>query len=80
MPFYLAGAKVARFHGFGPTIGAALNVTLMSYCGHMHVEVNIDAGAIPDPEVLIDYLREGFEEVLSVAGVTDQVVLPVRAS
>jgi hypothetical protein len=77
-PFYLAGAKITNFYAFGPTIGAALNVTLMSYCGTCMVGVNIDAGAIPDPEVFMDCLRDGFDEVLSVVGVSDGVVLPVR--
>jgi diacylglycerol O-acyltransferase len=78
VPFYLAGAKVTHFYGFGPTIGAALNVTLMSYCGTCMVSVNIDAGAIADPDVFMDCLRDGFNEVLSVAGVSDGVVLPVH--
>jgi len=77
-PFHLAGAKVENLYGFGPTIGAALNVTLMSYCGTCMVGVNIDAGAIADPDVLMDCLREGFDEVLGVVGSNDQVVLPVR--
>jgi WS/DGAT/MGAT family acyltransferase len=77
-PFYLAGAKVEKFYGFGPTIGSALNVTLMTYCGTCLLAVNMDAGAIPDPDVFMDCLREGFEEILAVAGFTDHVVLPVR--
>ena len=28
VPLYLTGAKVDSFYGFGPTIGAGLNVTL----------------------------------------------------
>jgi diacylglycerol O-acyltransferase len=78
VPFYLAGAKVTKFYGFGPTIGSALNVTLMTYCGTCMVGVNLDAGAIPDPDVLMDCLREGFDEVLAVGGYEDVVVLPAR--
>ena len=78
-PFYLSGAKVDGFYGFGPTIGAALNVTLMSYCGTCFVGINIDTGAIPDPEVLMDCMRSGFDEILTVAGQTGQVILPNRA-
>jgi hypothetical protein len=33
------------------------------------VGVNIDTGAVPDPLVLMDCLRIGFDEVLGVAGV-----------
>jgi diacylglycerol O-acyltransferase / wax synthase len=78
VPFYLTGTKVSGFYGFGPTIGSALNITLMSYCGTCFVGVNIDSGAIPDPDVLMDCMREGFEEVLAVGGSSGHVVLPNR--
>ena len=78
-PFYLVGAKVDGFYGFGPTIGAALNVTLMSYCGVCFVGINIDTGAIPDPDILMDCMCSGFDEILAVAGQTGQVSLPNRA-
>jgi WS/DGAT/MGAT family acyltransferase len=78
VPFYLAGARVDGFYGFGPTIGTALNITLMSYCGTCHVGVNIDTGAIPDPDVLMDCLRAGFDEVLDTGGPGSRTVLPLR--
>jgi hypothetical protein len=80
VPIYLAGARVERFYGFGPTIGAAVNLTLVSYCGTSFVGINIDTGAVPDPDVLVDCLRDGFEEVLAVAGEHEGVVLPTRMS
>jgi WS/DGAT/MGAT family acyltransferase len=76
VPFYLAGAKVTEFYGFGPTIGAALNVTLMSYCGTCYVGFNIDKGAVPDQEALMDCMRRGFDEVLAVGGDAAPTVLP----
>ena len=76
VPLYLTGAKVDAFYGFGPTIGAALNVTLMSYCGTCYVSVNIDTGAVPDPDVLMDCLREGFDEVLAVGGDAKHATVP----
>jgi diacylglycerol O-acyltransferase / wax synthase len=78
-PLYLAGARIDSFYGFGPTIGAALNVTLMSYCDTCYVGVNIDTGAISDPDVLMDCLRNGFDEVLAVGGGTGRAVLPIGA-
>ncbi|MHB1837928.1 MAG: WS/DGAT domain-containing protein, partial [Solirubrobacteraceae bacterium] len=77
-PLYLTGAKVNRWYAFGPTIGAALNVTLMSYCGTCYVGANIDTGAVPDSEELMNCLREGFDEVLAVGGATGRAVLPLR--
>ena len=78
VPFYLAGAKVTEFYGFGPTIGAALNITLMSYCGTCYVGLNIDTGAVPDPERLMDCMRQGFDEVLAVGGDAAPTVLARR--
>ena len=70
VPLYLTGARVSRFYAFGPTIGAAVNVTLMSYCGTCYLGVNVDTGAVPDPEVLVECLRRGFDEVLTIAAET----------
>lgn len=78
IPLYLTGAKVDSFYGFGPTIGAALNITLMSYCGTCYVGVTIDTGAVTDRDVLMDCLAEGFDEVLAVGNGTGRVVLPGR--
>ena len=78
VPLHLSGAVVDGFYAFGPTIGAALNITLMSYRGTCHVGLTIDTGAVPDPDVLMDCMRDGFDEVLAVAGGDGHVVLPSR--
>lgn len=67
-PVYVGGAEVEGFYALGPTIGSAANVTLMSYAGRCCVGVNTDLGAVPDPDVFLECLRQGFEEVLAVAG------------
>ncbi len=67
VPVYLAGSKITGIFAFGPTIGAALNLTLLSYCGTCHVAVNIDTAAVPDPDTLLQCLRESFDEI-SVLG------------
>lgn len=64
VPMYLAGSKLQRFYPFGPTAGSAVNVTLMSYNGTCCIGVNADGAAIPDPDVFLQCLREGFAEVL----------------
>ncbi|MGZ6639752.1 MAG: WS/DGAT domain-containing protein, partial [Solirubrobacteraceae bacterium] len=79
VPLYLTGAKVDSFYGFGPTIGAGLNVTLMSYCGTCCVGVNVDTGAVPDADVMMDCLQHGFDEVLAVGGGTAHAVSPTTA-
>jgi WS/DGAT/MGAT family acyltransferase len=66
-PMWLLGKKVERFYPFGPTVGSAMNLTLMSYNGVCCIGLNADAAAIPDPDVLADCLRAGFDEVCSIA-------------
>ncbi|MFG1930695.1 wax ester/triacylglycerol synthase domain-containing protein [Mycobacterium sp. NPDC048908] len=66
-PVYLAGAKVRMQYAFSPTIGAALNVTLLSYVDTCALGINADAGAIPDFDVFYDCLVAGFDDVLRLA-------------
>ncbi len=68
VPIYLAGAPVSGYYVFGPTTGSAVNVTLLSYDGICCIGVTIDPAAVPDPDELMQCLREGFEEVLELAG------------
>jgi WS/DGAT/MGAT family acyltransferase len=63
VPVYLAGARVVEWYAFGPTIGAALNATLVSYDGRCFVGLNVDTGAVPDADAMLECLGEGFEVV-----------------
>ena len=78
IPVYLAGARVERYSAFGPTTGSSVNLTLVSYDEACCVGITIDTAAVPDPDVLVECFREGFEEVLHLAGVHDGVRLPLH--
>jgi hypothetical protein len=78
MPVYLCGARLVAYYPFGPTIGSAVNVTLMSYLDTCCVGVNADTGAIPDIGEFMVCLREGFREVLAAGGVDADVRLPLH--
>jgi diacylglycerol O-acyltransferase len=78
IPVHLAGAHVDGFVSFGPTIGASLNATLLSYDGTCAVGVTIDEAAVPDADVLMTCLAEGFDEVLAIAGHDPAARLPLR--
>jgi diacylglycerol O-acyltransferase / wax synthase len=67
VPVYVGGAKLLMQYAFGPTIGAAVNVTLMSYVDTCALGINVDSGAIPDFEVFHECLVAGFDEVLAVS-------------
>lgn len=77
-PVYLAGALTERYVAFGPTIGTSINITLLSYNGTCCVGVTTDSAAVPDHDVLVECLREGFEEVLALSGTHQPVRLPWR--
>jgi diacylglycerol O-acyltransferase / wax synthase len=78
-PLYVGGARLERFYSFAPTIGASVNLSLLSYCGTCTIGVNADTGAVPDPEILMDCLGEEFESVLDLGGDHRPVVFPTRA-
>jgi len=67
VPVFFAGAALESQVAFGPLTGAATNVTLVSYLDDLHIGVNMDRAAIPDRDVFIECLREGFDEVRKVA-------------
>jgi hypothetical protein len=68
VPVFLAGARVRSQYAFSPTIGAAFNITLLSYVDTCALGINADTGAIPDFDVFFDCLVSGFDEVLALAG------------
>ena len=68
-PVYVSGAKILAMIPFGPASGAAANVTLFSYDGHVHVGINCDQAAVPDSERLTECLEAGVDEVLAAASV-----------
>lgn len=73
---WLAGAEVLSFYGFGPTSGAAVSFALVSNVGTCGIGVNADAAAVPDLDVLLACLKEGFAEVISVGEAGGRVATP----
>ncbi|MDQ1374420.1 MAG: diacylglycerol O-acyltransferase / wax synthase [Actinomycetota bacterium] len=65
-PVFLAGAKVEGNFAFAPLSGAGANITLLSYLDEVQVGVNTDPAAVPDPDVFLACLEEGFDEVRKV--------------
>ncbi len=79
-PLHLLGRAVVGYYAFGPTVGSALNITLLTYAGTCCVAVACDTAAVPDPDLLVQCLRESFEEVLDLGGDHDHVRLPVQGA
>jgi diacylglycerol O-acyltransferase len=66
-PVYMAGARVEEFYAFGPLAGAAINITLFSYDGTVHLGVNSDRAAVPDHDLFIRCLREAIDDIVALS-------------
>ncbi|OBG35978.1 wax ester/triacylglycerol synthase domain-containing protein [Mycobacterium sp. E3198] len=68
VPVFLGGAPVRAQYAFGPTIGSAVNVTLLTYVDTCALGIDVDTAAIPDYDIFYEALVAGFDEVLALAG------------
>ncbi|MGI9124408.1 MAG: wax ester/triacylglycerol synthase family O-acyltransferase [Mycobacterium sp.] len=73
---FIAGAKVLRQFGVGPLPGVAMMVVLISRGGFATVTTRYDRAAIAEPELWARCLRQGFDEVLALAGDPHPRVVP----
>jgi WS/DGAT/MGAT family acyltransferase len=67
-PLYIGGARMEANYPVGPTGGTAWNLTLMSYDGHLDMGLNVDAGAVQDPEGLRDAIAAELAALIAAAG------------
>lgn len=65
-PLYLAGARMTANHPLGPLAGTAWNLTTISVDGSLDMGLNVDAGAVDDPEALRADLEAAFAELLAL--------------
>jgi hypothetical protein len=63
-PLYCAGAKLLAHYPVSViTDGMGLNMTVMSYDGHMNFGIVSDRDQIPDLWSMMDRLRDSLEEL-----------------
>lgn len=65
---YLAGSEIVREYAMAPTSGAAVNVALVSVGETACIGVSVDLGAVPDDDVLLEKLVDGFRSITDVVG------------
>jgi WS/DGAT/MGAT family acyltransferase len=61
---WISGSHVEANHPFGPTAGVAFNATVLSYRGALDVGINVDTGAVDDPDHLLRCVRRAAAEFL----------------
>lgn len=66
-PVFMAGARVEEFYAFGPPAGAAINITLFSYDGTVHLGVNADRAAVTDHELFTRCLRAALDDTVALS-------------
>jgi diacylglycerol O-acyltransferase len=67
VPVFAGGARVDRLYAFAPPAGAAVNISLISHCDTCCIGLVTDTTAVPDTDVLVECIREGFDELLSLS-------------
>lgn len=65
IPLYSAGERVERILAFAPLLGAAVNVSMISYLDELNIGVNMDPAAVHDPDALVESLRLSWDEILA---------------
>ncbi len=65
-PLYMAGAQVTQFWPFAPVPGCAMMIAMITHNGRCCIGINSDRAAVVEPELLVDCLREGLEEMLAL--------------
>ncbi len=64
VPLHLCGRRLTALIPFGPLVGCATNITMVSFDGTAHIGVNCDPAAIDDPAGFTADLRSAFRKVL----------------
>jgi diacylglycerol O-acyltransferase / wax synthase len=68
-PLYMAGARLEAHHPISViTDGMGLNITVMSYCGHLDLGIVADREQMPDVWSVIGWLGESLEELRPPTG------------
>jgi WS/DGAT/MGAT family acyltransferase len=66
LTLYVAGARLLHNYPVGPVAGTAFNLTSLSYRGNMDMGLHIDAGAVPEPEILRSEMQAALERIVAV--------------
>lgn len=66
VPIYVGGAQILHNYPIGPLMGSAFNLTLLSSSDSLDMGLNIDAGAVDEPEMLARLLDGAIDDFVSL--------------
>src|SRR5262249_24882168 len=64
-PVFFAGAEVTHFWPFAPVPGCGMMIAMISHTGRCCIGINSDRAAVTEPELLVECLRKGLDEMLA---------------
>ena len=65
-PVYMADAEITQFFPFAPVPGCGMMIVMMSHNGRCCIGINSDRAAVTEPELLVECLRAGLDEVVAL--------------
>lgn len=66
LPVFVAGAEILSNYPVGPLGGVAFNLTLLSHVGSLDMGLNMDIGAIEQPDLMFSFLSGAFDDLLAI--------------
>lgn len=70
-PTFVAGSQIVAQYGMGPVPGVAMMAVMITRLGRAFVGVRYDTASFTDDELLERCLIEGFDEVITAAGLSN---------
>jgi WS/DGAT/MGAT family acyltransferase len=81
VPLFCAEAKVSGLYPVSiPAHGMALNITVQSYVDNLDFGLTADRRAVPDIDVLADYLQQSFDELVAALAPPAAPAVPAETS
>jgi hypothetical protein len=65
-PVYMAGAEITHFYPFAPVPGCGMMIVMLTHNGRCCIGVNSDQAAVTEPELLLECLHAGLDEMLAL--------------
>lgn len=65
-PVFMGGAEVTQFWPFAPVPGCGMMIVMMSHNGRCCIGINSDRAAVTEPELLLECLRAGLDEIVAL--------------
>lgn len=67
-PVYMGGARITHFYPYAPVPGCGMMIAMLTHDGRCCIGINSDRAAVTEPELLVECLRAGLQDILALGG------------